>query len=158
MEEPHNKSIKKPKKVDTLAAALGLKGSLRIVPQGVTRKPHIVLKRVDDDDDFAAAGSSKRVARFAFSTAKRIQLKPDADLIFALEAPDGEGLLLEGDIDSGTDSEAEESEHQQQPVKRNEVTTTADQTKMGRLPPKMRKCLQKTSAFNDYYHCTIKCF
>ncbi|PPR00053.1 hypothetical protein CVT24_009009 [Panaeolus cyanescens] len=149
MEKPHSKSTRKSKHVNTLAAALGLKGPLRIVPQGVTRKPHIILKRVEDEDSLAAPGPSKRVARFAFATAKRIQLKPDADLIFALEAPDGEGLLIEGDIDSGSDSEIEELEPEPVPAKQKEPSI--DQTTLGRLPPKMRKCLERKSAFNDYY-------
>ncbi|KAF9484904.1 WD40 repeat-like protein [Pholiota conissans] len=130
--------------VNTLASALGISGTLRLLPQGSAPKPHIVLKR-DYLEDKSADGSTAGTVRLSFIAGKRFTISKGQPLLFAIASPDDpDGKALLGDVNSflleasivdvlseGTEGQARRSG--------TEAPKMSERPNIGSLPPRMRK-------------------
>ena len=135
--------------LDALATVLGVKGQLRLVPQGSTPKPHVVIKRdyPKDDDDLNDMPSG--VARFSFTAGKKFSVAKGQQLFFAVASPsdpDGKTLhfndttfLIEADVAHGleeNDVEEDDDEEETYQYRRKMQRVERD---VEALPPKVRK-------------------
>src|SRR5215471_5219191 len=96
----------------TAASILGIKGSLRFRLHGSSQKAHVVLRRVEVDDDSTDDGESKQVVYFSLFAQKRIEVKPGKEILVALASAEGpfkdRAVIFEGDLrgaDDGLESE-----------------------------------------------------
>ncbi|KAF8881947.1 hypothetical protein CPB84DRAFT_1851418 [Gymnopilus junonius] len=142
--------------LNALATLLGVKGRLRLVPQGPTPKPHVVIKRDfpkgnDDLDDLAPG-----VARFSFIAGKKFSANKGQPLFFAVASPtdrDGKTLLSEentflieadlADVHGENDEEHEEEEGHHRGLKRKRIEIES-------LPPKMRKSYTRKKTYQSF--------
>ena len=131
---------------DTLTALLGVKGPLRLLPQGPAPKPHIVLKRDYSRIAEGADANSRGVLRFSFIAGKKFAINKGQQLLFTIAPPADAGgkmplaadttFLLEGDILDATGESAGE------PPIVSEVKSAGVERRVsleGMLPPRMRK-------------------
>jgi len=147
-----------PSDLDALATLLGVKGPLRLVPQGPTPKAHIILRRDFARDDESSDGESSNVARFSFVAGKKITVNKGQPLLFAVASPkdrDGKTLLgkdntfiLEGTID---DNPYESDEEEEDRIRREQMLRKMRQgTKGSALPPKMRKSFTGKTTYESF--------
>lgn len=141
---------------DALASLLGVKGPLRLVPQGSTPKAHVVIKRDYIKDKPDSGDSSTSIARFSFIAGKKFTINKGQPLLFAVASPtdrDGKTLLcddntflLEADVANVSEDNSKEdlghpsSEKEQRKGRGN----------VGGLPPKMRKSFAKKKSYASY--------
>lgn len=119
------------------ASLLGTKGALRIRHHISSARPHIVLKRViiseDGSDEEEDANSS--VVYFSFFAAKRIEVKPGKELLFAVDTDDKEFkdrvLMIQGSLAPEPPSADEVVEEAAPPEEKEEEAVA--------LPPKLRR-------------------
>ncbi|THH21090.1 hypothetical protein EW146_g386 [Bondarzewia mesenterica] len=135
MDEAINSDDQDNMAAPTAASILGIKGHLRLRPHGSTQKAHIVLRRVELDDDSGDEGDEKKVAYFSLFAHKRIEVKPGKEIL--LTVADGpfkdKAIMFEGDFPSPLASSDEEDETQ---------VAEDDEDLMPTehlIPPKMRK-------------------
>lgn len=119
----------------TAASILGIRGHLRFRPHGSSQKAHVVLRRVELDDDSEDEGDGKPVVYFSLFAQKRIEVKPGKEILLMVEnGPfEDQAILFEGDAPSTSTSSDEEQETQ---VADEEEEKAVAQEAM---PPKMRK-------------------
>lgn len=130
----------------TLTALLGVKGPLRLLPQGPAPKPHIVLKRDYSRIAAGADATSRGVLRFSFIAGKKFAINKGQQLLFTIAPPADAGgktppvvnttFLLEGDIIDTTGESADE------PPIVSGVESAGVERRVsfeGMLPPRMRK-------------------
>uniref|UniRef100_A0A0W0FMV8 Uncharacterized protein n=1 Tax=Moniliophthora roreri TaxID=221103 RepID=A0A0W0FMV8_MONRR len=123
---------------ELVASVLGVKGPLRFRPHGSTQKAHVILRRVELDEDDCEDGEPSRVVYFGLFANKRIQLNPGKEILLTV----GEGqfkdqpILLEGDVLDAQSSLYEEDSTTQ--VAEEETPASSPMPSFA-LPPKMRK-------------------
>uniref|UniRef100_A0A8H7Y286 WD40 repeat-like protein n=1 Tax=Psilocybe cubensis TaxID=181762 RepID=A0A8H7Y286_PSICU len=141
---------------DALASLLGVKGPLRLVPQGSTPKAHVVIKRDYIREKSDSGESSTSIARFSFIAGKKFAINKGQPLLFAVAAPtdqDGKTLLcddntflLEADVASVSDDNGEEDIGNILSKKEQKK----EQGNVGGLPPKMRKSYSRKTSYASY--------
>ncbi|KIM49515.1 hypothetical protein M413DRAFT_438701 [Hebeloma cylindrosporum] len=139
---------------DALTSLLGVKGALRLLPQGPTPKAHIVLKR-DYPKGEDISDQTSTFARFSFIAGKKFTVNKGQPLLFAVACPtdrDGRTLLgddntfvLEADIMGS--SEDKSIEDTGRLPEQEDCTTSGN---IERLPPKARKSLVRKKAYASY--------
>ena len=145
---------------DALTTLLGVKGALRLLPQGPTPKAHVVLKR-----DYPKGGDESEqassVACFSFVAGKKFTINKGQPLLFAVACPtdrDGKTLLgndntfvLEADIADGSEDNRLED---------NSCSLETEETRRSEniecLPPKARKSLVRKKAYASYIESLFK--
>ncbi|KAI0047039.1 hypothetical protein FA95DRAFT_1454733, partial [Auriscalpium vulgare] len=60
----------------TAASVLGIKGHLRFRPHGSSQKAHVVLRRVELNDDSDDEEAQHPIVYFSLFARKRIEVKP----------------------------------------------------------------------------------
>ncbi|KAJ8589864.1 hypothetical protein M405DRAFT_704408, partial [Rhizopogon salebrosus TDB-379] len=60
----------------TVSSVLGVKGSLRFRRHGASQKAHVVLRRVELQEDSVNDSGKSPVAYFSLFAQKRIEVKP----------------------------------------------------------------------------------
>ncbi|KAF8968318.1 hypothetical protein BDZ97DRAFT_1916158 [Flammula alnicola] len=138
---------------DALAALLGVKGPLRLLPQGSAPKPHVVLKRDYSRDDGEGGEATTKIARFSFIAGKKFSISKGQPLLFAIACPtdqDGKTLLsddntflLEGDLANDIEGSDEEGADQSE-------AGTKGRANIEGLPPKMRKSYTRKKAYASF--------
>lgn len=119
----------------TAASILGIKGHLRFRPHGSSQKAHVVLRRVELDDDSEDEEDGKPAVYFSLFAQKRIEVKPGKEILLMVENGPfkDQAMLFEGDALGTTSSSDEEEETQV--AEEEEDTVLSEQA----MPPKMRK-------------------
>jgi hypothetical protein len=151
--EGASSSERKPS-YDALTTLLGVKGALRLLPQGPTPKAHIVLKR-DYPKGGVESEQAPTVACFSFIAGKKFTVNKGQPLLFAVACPtdrDGKTLLgndntfvLEADIADGSEDDGPEESScslEKEETRRSEHIEC--------LPPKARKSLVRKKAYASY--------
>lgn len=133
---------------DTLSALLGVKGPLRLLPQGPAPKPHIVLKRDYSRDGAGGTGNTIGAVRFSFIAGKKFTVNKGQPLLFTIaptaadpsEKTLGGGntttYLLEGDLFFAASAGEVETPT---PLGVESAGAETRASFEDRLPPKMRK-------------------
>lgn len=67
---------------------LGLKAPLRIRRHGSTQKPHLILRRVVEEDNSSDEDEPNRVVRFSLFALKRIEVKPGKEILLCVATED----------------------------------------------------------------------
>lgn len=119
----------------TAASILGIKGHLRFRPHGSSQKAHVVLRRVELDDDSEDEVDGKPAVYFSLFAQKRIEVKPGKEILLMVENGPfkDQAMLFEGDA-LGTNSSSDEEE-ETQVAEEEEDSLLSEQV----MPPKMRK-------------------
>lgn len=85
-----------------VSSILGLSGPFRFRHHGSTQKPHLILRRVVDDD--SDDDEPSRVVRFSLFAQKRIEVKPGKEILLSVATEDDAfkdiPLVFEVDLDS----------------------------------------------------------
>lgn len=131
----------------TAASILGIKGHLRFRPHGSSQKAHVVLRRVELDEDSEDEGDGKPAVYFSLFAQKRIEVKPGKEILLMVENGPfkDQAMLFEGDALGATSSSDEEEETQV--AEEEEDSVLSEQV----MPPKMRKNWMKRSALCCLY-------
>jgi len=148
--------------LSTLDNLFGIKGSVHLVPQGVSPKPHIILRRECPARDGAESQSTSGAARFSLVANKQLsKISKGQQLSVGIRVPhskedkeskflNGEGVVtLEFDYDDESDATAmedEESDRKEQQELRKHALES--------LPAKFRKSLMGTKTFNEFAEST----
>jgi hypothetical protein len=126
----------------TVASILGIKGSLRLRLHGSSQKAHVVLRRVELEDDSSDDGESKPVVYFSLFAQKRIEVKPGKEILVALGSADGRfkdrAVMFEGDL-RGTDDSSDDEGTVDKPAKKDPRNVPVGHA----MPPKMRRTWTK---------------
>ncbi len=147
-----------PSSFSTLDSLFGIKGSVRLVPQGVSPKPHIILRRECPAKVGAEPESTSGTARFSLVANKQLsKISKGQPLSVGIRVPhskenkelkllNGEGIVtLEFDYDDesyATAMEDEENDGKEQQELRKQALES--------LPAKFRKSLIGTKTFNEF--------
>lgn len=141
---------------DALASLLGVKGPFRLVPQGSTPKPHVVIKRDYLKEQLESGESSTSIARFSFVAGKKFTISKGQPLLLAVASPadrDGKTLLcddntflLEADVATVSEDNNEESFGRPSPDRAQRKA----RGNVDGLPPKMRKSFAKKKSYASY--------
>ncbi|KAG7086462.1 hypothetical protein E1B28_002414 [Marasmius oreades] len=123
-----------------VSSVLGVKGPLRFTRHRSTIKAHVVLRRVEVDDDSSDDGEPSRVTYFGLFAQKRIDVRPGREILLTVEEGElkGQALMLSADtIDTHDISYEEETQ-----VAEEEEISPSPLPKFA-VPPKMRKTWMK---------------
>lgn len=149
-----------PSSFSTLDALFGVKGSVRLVPQGASPKPHIILRRECSAKGGVESESTSGTARFSFVANKQLsKISKGQALSIGIRVPHskeedepkvlhGEGIvILEFDYDDESDAtvEDENNDEEHQELRRKAIDS---------LPAKCRKSLIGTKTFNEFAEST----
>ncbi|KAF5386987.1 hypothetical protein D9615_001964 [Tricholomella constricta] len=124
----------------SVAAILGIKGTLRFRPHGSTQKAHVILRRVTVSEDSSDDDDTSNVVRFSLFAQKRIEVKPGKEILLTVASHNGpfkdQPVVLEGDTLSAGDTSDEEDDTQVADEEDTYLPPAA-------MPPKMRKAWAK---------------
>ena len=123
----------------TVSSVLGVKGSLRFRRHGASQKAHVVLRRVELQDDSLNDAGKGPVAYFSLFAQKRIEVKPGKEILLAVASEDGsftdQAVIFEGDLLGSDDTtQVEEETH---------TTNIEHVINVPFVPPKMRRTWNK---------------
>jgi len=146
----------------TLDRAFGVRGPLRLVPQGNAPKAHILLKREISGEDDTEDEPTLGTARFTFVANKRFTASKGQTLLVSVIDPkaDDQSLLLddhtisfEFEFDDGEVLSEVDEEEDIEEIERARWMATKKERKrrdVDTLPPKMRKSLIGTKTYVDF--------
>jgi hypothetical protein len=138
----------------TAASILGIKGSLRLRLHGSSQKAHVVLRRVELEDDSSDDGESKPVVYFSLFAQKRIEVKPGKEILVALGSADGRfkdrAVMFEGDLRGANDS-SDDEETVKMPTKEDPKNVPTGHA----IPPKMRRTWTKKLGEESTVTCKL---
>jgi len=122
----------------TLESFYGIKGTLHLVPQGTTQKPHIILRRECSAGDGAESSSVAGKARFSLVANKRFTISKGHPLSFGIVDPKGNDEVkpLNGESSFTLEFDYDDELHSRRDFES--------------LPAKMRKSLTGTKTFDTF--------
>ncbi|KAF9265850.1 hypothetical protein L218DRAFT_997230 [Marasmius fiardii PR-910] len=132
-----------------VSSVLGVKGPLRFTRHRATVKAHVVLRRVEADEDSSDDGEPARIVYFSLFAQKRIEVKPGKEILLTVEEGKfkGQAIMLEGDIldspDLSDDDDDEEEQDKTQVAEEEQPPPPSSPLPKFAVPPKMRKTWTK---------------
>lgn len=122
----------------TLESFFGIKGSVRLVPQGAPQKPHILLRRECTAEDGAESSSVSGKARFSLIANKRFTISKGHTLSFGIVGLKGDDEVkpLNGESSFTLEFDYDDELHSRRDFES--------------LPAKMRKSLTGTKTFDTF--------
>ncbi|KAL0576210.1 hypothetical protein V5O48_005777 [Marasmius crinis-equi] len=123
------------------SSVLGVKGPLRFCRHSSTQKAHVVLRRVEIEENSDDEGDSSRIVYFSLYAQKRIDLKPGKELLMTVADGHfkGQAVMLQANIIDTQDVSDEEEKTQ---VAEEEESPSSPVPPLA-VPPKMRKTWTK---------------